>query len=358
MQQKVLPEKPLRVVQWTTGNVGEQTALAILSNPHLELVGCYAWSDDKRGKDVGELLGIENVGVYVTDDIDALIALKPDCVCYNPIWGDADHLCRILSSGINVTTTTHFITGSQHYGEAALQRIAQACEQGGSSIFGTGMHPGFSNMMALATTTACSRVDKITLLESQDASGYASADTQRSVGFDHPIDAPYLEELTRKGSTVFSEGLEMMAKALKIELTDIQFKANYAAASADNDLGFMVIREGHVAGVEGHWLGLVDGRVVFDVGFKWNMGQHIVQPWDIEHAYLLEVQGMPTFKLRLEILPPRDFVAHSLQDYMKLGMVITGLPAVNAIPAVCAAPPGIRSYADMPLTPAAGFVSV
>ena len=36
-----------RVVQWTTGNVGRRSVLAICSNPELELVGCYAWSRDK-----------------------------------------------------------------------------------------------------------------------------------------------------------------------------------------------------------------------------------------------------------------------------------------------------------------------
>ena len=47
----------IRVVQWTTGNVGKQTVAAIAANPELELVGCYAWSPDKVGRDVGELCG-------------------------------------------------------------------------------------------------------------------------------------------------------------------------------------------------------------------------------------------------------------------------------------------------------------
>ncbi len=45
---------PYRVVQWTTGNVGKSSVAAIARNPTLELVGCYAWSPDKAGKDVGE----------------------------------------------------------------------------------------------------------------------------------------------------------------------------------------------------------------------------------------------------------------------------------------------------------------
>ena len=66
----------LRVVQWTTGNVARQALRAILRRPELELVGVYAYSADKVGKDAGELAGLdETVGVDATNDIDALIAL-------------------------------------------------------------------------------------------------------------------------------------------------------------------------------------------------------------------------------------------------------------------------------------------
>ena len=108
---RVLNTPPHRVVQWTTGNVGKSSVQAIAANPTLELVGCYAWSPDKVGRDVGELCGIEPLGVTATNDVDALLALKPDCVVYNPMWIDVDELVRILSAGVNVVATAAFITG-------------------------------------------------------------------------------------------------------------------------------------------------------------------------------------------------------------------------------------------------------
>ena len=92
-------DQTYRVVQWTTGNVGVRTALAVLANPNYELVGCYAWSPDKVGRDVGELIGTDPVGVIATNDVDALLALRPDCVVYNPKWLDVDELVRILEAG-------------------------------------------------------------------------------------------------------------------------------------------------------------------------------------------------------------------------------------------------------------------
>ncbi len=77
-----------RVVQWTTGNMGRKSVHAIAENSQLELVGCFAWSPDKVGRDVGELCGIEPLGVMATDDVDSLIALEPDCVVYNPMFAE------------------------------------------------------------------------------------------------------------------------------------------------------------------------------------------------------------------------------------------------------------------------------
>src|SRR6478672_4574039 len=103
------------VVQWTTGNVGQRSVRAIVANPELRLVGCYAWSAAKVGRDVAELP-----------------ALRPDCVSYNPVWPDVDDLVRILSAGINVASTSAFITG--HWmGDSDRQRLVDACEAGGSS---------------------------------------------------------------------------------------------------------------------------------------------------------------------------------------------------------------------------------
>ena len=85
---------PLRVVQWTTGNVGRRALRAIAAHPGLELVGLYAWSGDKVGRDAGELAGIEKLGVAATNDVDALIELRPDCVSYTPMWPNVDELVQ------------------------------------------------------------------------------------------------------------------------------------------------------------------------------------------------------------------------------------------------------------------------
>src|SRR4051812_10079310 len=153
-----------RVVQWTTGNVGSRSVVAILTNPELELVGCYAWSPDKVGRDVGELCGTAPTGVRATDDVAALLALAPDCVVYNPKWPNVDEMVRILEAGVNIVSTAAFITG--HALGADRERVVDACARGDSSIFGSGMNPGLANLLGLVSAGLCDRIDSISVLES------------------------------------------------------------------------------------------------------------------------------------------------------------------------------------------------
>ncbi len=90
-------------------------------------MGCFAWSPEKAGRDAGELVGIAPLGVAATNDIDALLALKPDCVVYKPMSINVDELVRILSAGVNVVTTASFITGG-NLGDGR-DRIVDACER-------------------------------------------------------------------------------------------------------------------------------------------------------------------------------------------------------------------------------------
>jgi hypothetical protein len=345
---------PLRVIQWTTGNVGRRALRAILRNPELELVGVFAHSPDKVGVDAAELCGSDQPsGVTATDDLDALVGLAPDACSYNPLWPDLELLCRLLESGVNVCSTAAFITG-RSLADGDLERLRDAAVRGGVTMFGTGVNPGFVNLFALVSAQICDRVDQIRVLESADASAYEAKETQESVGFAQPLDAPGLVERTRAGSEVFAEAVAMMADGLGVELDEITFDADYARATADNDLGFMTIPEGTVAGIDGRWRGRVAGRDLIVLNYQWIMGAHVDAPFTLRHGYFVEVDGEPGVRAQFQILPPPDW---SEPGYMGLGMIMTAMPAVNAIPAVVAAPPGIATHLTLPLVTASGFVS-
>ena len=337
-----------RIVQWTTGNVGKKSIHAIAINPTLELVGCYAWSADKVGHDAGELCGIEPLGVTATNDVDALLALKPDCVIYNPMFADVDELARILSSGANVVATAGFITGD-FLGDGR-ERIAKACELGHSTIFGSGINPGFIQLFAIVSAGLSDRVDKISTLEAVDTTIYNSPATEIPMGFGYPIGQPDLRDITAKGSGIFRDGVLLVADALGVELDEVRCDVEYAQTTEDLHLpGDWTIPKGCVAGIDVRWKGVLGGREVIEIGGRWRKGQTLDPDWPLEMGYTIEVQGRPTIKTTLSFLPPPDFQGQTLDDFIMLGLTITAMPAITAIPAVVSAQPGIATYNDLPL---------
>jgi hypothetical protein len=344
----------LRVVQWTTGNVGKQSVTAIVRNPALELVGCYAWSPDKVGRDVGELCGLHPLGVTATNDVDALLALRPDCVVYNPMWPSIDELVRILAAGVNVVTTAAFINGRRLGPDR--ERLVEACERGRSSLFGTGISPGFVELLAIVVAGVCDRIDKVTVNEEAHTMGYDSPDTEKPAGFGRPIDDPNLHKMTAKGTAVFGEAVAMVADALGVELDDIVCEAEHAKTTTDLDLGSWQIAAGCVAGVAASWQGRVGDRTVVELNVRWKKAPVLDPDWKIEDGHVIEVQGRPTVHSTLRFAPPPDFQAESLADFMVLGHIMTAMPAVNVIPAVVTAPPGIVTYPDLPLPVPRGLV--
>lgn len=344
-----------RVVQWTTGNVGKSSLRSILANPQFELIGCYAWSPDKAGRDAGELVGVDPIGVAATNDVDALLDLKPDCVVYNPMWIDVDELVRILSAGVNVVTTASFITG--HNLGDGRDRIKQACREGGSTMFGSGVSPGFAELLAIVSAMVCNRVDKVTVNEAADTTFYDSPDTERPVGFGQPIDNPELAQMAEKGTAIFREAVRLVADALGVELDEIRCVPEFAQTTADLEMASWTIPAGCVAGVYISWQGVVAGRAVIDLNVRWRKGQTLEPDWKIDQdGWVIQVDGQPTVTTKVGFLPPPYFQATTLAEFMALGHIMTAMPAINAIPAVVAAAPGIVTYADLPLTLPRGTV--
>ena len=344
----------VRVVQWTTGNVGERSVRAVVADADLELVGCYAWSPDKVGRDVGELCGIDPVGVIATDDVDALLALQPDCVLYTPMWSNVDELVRILDAGVNVVSTAAFINGNGL--GADRDHIVKACERGRSTMFGSGVSPGFAELLAIVSAMICDRIDKVTVVEEADTTLYDSPETELPAGFARPIDDPELPAMAARGTAVFGEAVALVADAIGVDLDEIVCESEFAQTTEDLDLGSWQIPAGCVAGVFASWQGRVDGRTVIELSVRWKKGTTLEPDWTIGEGHVIEIAGRPTVRTTISYLPPPDFEATTFADFMVLGMILTAMPAVNAIPAVVAAAPGIATYTNLPLTLPRGWV--
>ena len=121
--------------------------------------GCIR--SEKTGRDAGELCGLSPIGVIATKDIDNIIGAKPDCVIYMPVAPDFDDICRLLESGINISTLLEHFHDPQTLDPVIRQRIEHACECGGASIYSSGPSPGFvTESLPLLLTSIERRLDR------------------------------------------------------------------------------------------------------------------------------------------------------------------------------------------------------
>lgn len=340
-------EQPIRVVQWTSGIVGKSAIRAILDDPRLDLVGLYCYGAEKRGQDAGVLAERPTTGVLATDDVDALLALSPDCILYMSHWPDIALLERMLSSGSNVVTTARLVTG-EHYPDDAGPRLAAAAARGGSTLVGTGMNPMHVPTVALAATAMCRHVSRISVTESLDCFLYGSAGTWSAYGFGGPPDTAAISEALLRAEPDYPETVTVMARAIGVELDDVDLAVDCAVALTDRDLGYLRIPTGTVAGLDVTWTGRASGAVVAELRTTWTLGTILGHPqepeWTLSNGYDIRIVGDPNVRLKMSFAPA-DF------DAFDVGTT-TAMPAVNAIPAVVAATPGVLTTLDLPVVTA------
>ena len=327
----------LRVVQWTTGKTGKAAVRGMVGHPVLDLVGCFAYSPDKVGRDVGDLCGIEPLGITATDDVEELLALRPDCVSYTAYRPNFDHLERILASGANVVTTMYMLAGTG-YGEEATQRLRDAAIRGGASLYASGIYPGHAPMVALAASAMCRRIERLSVLESLDIKEYANEQMFRAQGFDLDPDDPAATQACESACGSFKDQIPVLAKALGTSIDSVGFRVEFATANRDTDFGFMTLQKGRIAGFKGTISGVKDGESLIECSFVWKLGEDMTPNWPVTHGYVIELTGDPGVRCRLE----------PMGEHFD-GTVTTAMPAVNAIPLVCAAPPGIVNQMELPL---------
>ncbi|WP_137144133.1 hypothetical protein [Mycolicibacterium sp. CR10] len=332
----------LRVIQWTTGKVGRLSLRGVLDDPRLELVGVYAYSEDKAGTDAGPLCGRPDTGVLATNDIDALIALDADTVLYNPFMADLDHAVRLLESGLDVVSTNLFLNVGGVKGETK-DRLAAACEKGDSSLYVTGVNPGWINTMVVAMTAVCRDVQKVTIVESADVSVYESAETWQALGIGLPEATPEVAGLAKFGFSTFAESVQRMAEPLGFDIDDMEFVIDHQTASETVDLGWLTIEKDTIAAIRGGWNAKVKGKTVIESRVAWYLTKNLNGDWvfDDDH-YMVLIEGEPGIDTRIRFLPPEHWGNHEWDT-------MTAMPAVSAALDVAAAPAGILTLKDVGL---------
>lgn len=334
----------LRVIQWTTGKVGTQALRAILDDPRLELVGVFAHGADKIGQDAGALCDRPATGICATADVDALIATGADAVVYTPFTADLDQLCRLLEAGVDVISTNLLLNCGGVVGETR-ERIAKACDAGDSSLYITGVSPGWITAMAAGLTGVCRQVQSVTIAESADVSNYASKETWDALGLGRMAADEAVVARAKASMVSFRDAATRLAESLGLTLDSLDFEIEHASVTADIDLGFMALPKGSLGALRAAWVGKVGGEEAIRVSVAWYLTPHLAEGWEFDDEHhKIDIKGEPDVQTRIKFVAPQ----WSGSDWS----ILTALPAVSAVPAVVAARPGILGLNDIALVSA------
>jgi hypothetical protein len=341
----------LRVIQWATGGVGKAAIECVLNHPQLELIGCWVHSADKNGVDVGQIIGIGELGVAATTSIDEALALDADCVMYSPLVPKDKEVIAILRSGKNVVTPVGWVYPNPS--NPAVTAIADAALEGGVTLHGSGIHPGgITERFPLMLSSLSSAVTHVRAEEFSDIRTYNAPDVVRHImGFGGAPEEAMQGPMATLLESGFKMSVRMIADHMGFRIDpNIRTIQEIAVATSDIDYDPFPITAGTVAARRFRWQALSDGEPVITAAVNWLMGETNLEPgWNFGERgerFEVEITGDPTVSLTFKGLQPPS-IAEGLKR--NPGVVATANHCVNAIPDVCAAEPGIKTYLDLPL---------
>ncbi len=351
---------PYRVVQWSTGNVGRHTLAGIDVHPDLDLVGLFVSNPDKLGRDAGELAGLgHSLGVEASGDVDALLALAPDCIVHTAMADDrivealAD-LERFLAAGINVVSSSPVMLQYPAPDDPLAAPVIEAARKASVSLFVNGVDPGFANdALPLVLSGVCERIEEVRCSEVLNYDTY----NQPMVLFDimgfgrDPDDVPML--LTPGVLTMaWGSVVRQLAAGLGVTLSGITEWYEREAAPEDFEIAAGTIGKGTVAALHFEVRGMVGDRPVIVLEHVTRLRDDLGAGWPQpagQGCYRVELRGEPNYTVDMQLMG-------SDGDHNTAGLKATAMRLVNAVPAVVQAPPGLVTALDLPLITGRGLV--
>jgi 2,4-diaminopentanoate dehydrogenase len=346
----------IRVAQIGTGNVGRHALTGIIANPRLELAAVWVSSQAKAGRDAADLVGLASpTGVKATADLAEVIAAKPDCAVYtamadNRLPEALEDYRRLLAAGINVVGSGPVFLQYpyQVIPDELIRPLEEATQQGNSSVFVNGIDPGFANdLLPLALTGTCQHIEQVRCMEIVDYATYDNPTVMFDImGFGKPLDDVPMLLAPGVLSLAWGSVVRQLAAGLGITLDEVVDVYVREPAPEDFEIASGFIPKGSAAALRFEVRGLVDERPAVVLEHVTRLREDLCPDWPQPAqpggSYRVEITGEPSYAMDI-CLGSRN------GDHNHAGLVATAMRIVNAIPAVVAAEPGIRTAIDLPL---------
>lgn len=350
--------RPIRVIQWATGNTGQRALREVIRDPRFEVVGVLVYNPDKEGRDAGDLCGEAPIGVKATRDRDAILKLDADCVIYMPQAGGVagqrsgrtrgelvDDIASLVEAGKNVVSTCPelFVRGG-NLAAPERKQILAACERGGASIFASGSSPGLlTETIPLALLAFQRRVDRIDIEEFGDLSQRPSPNmVLEQMRFGKPLIDFDPERRKKHLYDSYQPSLEMLANAAGLTIDEWTSEGGVAGAREDTQTVSGLIKAG-TAGAQrviiSGWSADVE-RIRF-VQYMY-VTREVEPHWDLQATgWRIQIEGDAPVYLEYPFPIPLEELAGYVPAF-------NANILVNAIPYLNAAPPGFVTHEELP----------
>jgi 4-hydroxy-tetrahydrodipicolinate reductase len=314
----------VRVALVGLGAIGQEVLKAVQARPGLRLA---AVADPAFvGRDAGEVAGVGACGVTVvgspaqafTRDLEVALVLTGSSVA------DVEPVIDVAAAcGVDVISTCEDLAYADLATPELARRIDTRAREGGITVLGTGVNPGFvMDRLPLTLAAACVRVDHVHVTRIVDAAK-RRAPLRAKVGAGLTVEEFVAGVAERRlGHRGFGESCALVGLGLGLPLDDVRTTIEPVVADRPG------IPAGRVAGLRQSAVGLRGGREIVRLDLE--MSVAAPDPRDA-----IVIQGDP----------PLDVIIRD-GTHGDRGTVGTVL---SAIPAVVAASPGLKTVLDLPL---------
>jgi 4-hydroxy-tetrahydrodipicolinate reductase len=266
-----------------------------------------------------------------------------------------EEMCALLRSGKNVVSTS--VVSLLHPASAdpaMVGKLEAACAEGGTSCFTSGIDPGFANdLVPLTLSGFMSRVDSVRVAEILNYDTYDQPTVIfDTFGFGKPMDEIPFLLLPGLLTLAWGGAVRLIAEGLGVQLDDITETYERVAAPETFAIDAGTIPAGTAAGLRFALHGIVHGRPVIVIEHVTRLRDDLAPEWEQGPdggGYRIEVLGSPNIRMDLSMTGEDG-------DHNTGGLLATAMRLLNAIPAVCAAPPGLLTPFDLPLVTGHGLV--
>lgn len=331
--------EPIRVLQWGLGAMGGGMARLMLDKACLKIVAAVDFRPDYAGKDLGEVLGVgKPLGVTVTNRPETV--LKKDAVdiviLATTSWtrDQMPDLRQIITAGINCITIAEEMSDPDAQNPELAQEIDALAKQYGVSVLGTGVNPGFVlDLLVVTLTGGCHSVERIEASRVNDLSPYGpTVMKSQGVGTTPEQFRAGVADGSIVGHVGFPESIHLISEALGLGVDRIEQSREPIISNVYRETPHVKVQPGMVAGCAHIGVGYRGEQEVIRLVHPQQIHPHLENQ---DTGDYIHIYGKPEVHM-------------AIKPEIAGGIATMGV-AVNMIPHVVAATPGMKRMIDLPV---------